>query len=104
MACGETQVAVRAGRLLVPKLAPVAGGAVGTIDVSGTVLVTGGTGALGSLLARHLVTAHGARHLLLASRTGGLGARVPGARVPGAWAPGASVRIEACDVADRQAP
>ncbi len=93
MACGETQVAVRAGRLLVPRLAPVAGGAAGTIDVSGTVLVTGGTGALGSLLARHLVTAHRARHLLLASRTGG----------PGDPIPGASVRIESCDVADRQA-
>jgi len=64
------------------------------------VLVTGGTGALGSLLARHLVAAHGARHLLLASRTGGPG---PGGPAPVAWAPGASVRIEACDVADRQA-
>ncbi|MFE7517194.1 acyltransferase domain-containing protein, partial [Streptomyces sp. NPDC057540] len=33
-------------------------------DPEGTVLITGGTGALGSLLARHLVTKHGARHLL----------------------------------------
>jgi acyl transferase domain-containing protein len=99
LVCGETQVAVRAGRLLVPRLAPVACGAVGAIDVSGTVLVTGGTSALGSLLARHLVTAHGARHLLLASRTGG----APRSPSPGDWVPGASVRIEACDVADRPA-
>ena len=39
-------------------------------------LVTGGTGALGALVARHLVTEHGARHLLLASRRG---ADAPGA-------------------------
>ena len=36
----------------------------------GTVLVTGGTGGLGALVARHLVTRHGVRHLLLASRWG----------------------------------
>ncbi|MGW2397363.1 SDR family NAD(P)-dependent oxidoreductase [Kitasatospora sp. NPDC001664] len=36
----------------------------------GTVLVTGGTGALGALVARRLVTHHGVRHLLLASRQG----------------------------------
>ena len=99
MACGETELAVRAGRLLVPRLTPVGAGAAGTIDVSGTVLVTGGTGALGSLLARHLITAHGARNLLLASRAGGA-LRSPG---PGDGVPGASVRIEACDVADRPA-
>ncbi|MFC4983714.1 zinc-binding dehydrogenase, partial [Streptomyces atroolivaceus] len=39
-------------------------------DPEGTVLITGGTGALGSLLARHLVTHHGARHLILTSRRG----------------------------------
>src|SRR5262249_7024089 len=36
----------------------------------GTVLVTGGTGPLGALLARHLVHHHGVRHLVLASRQG----------------------------------
>jgi len=36
----------------------------------GTVLITGGTGTLGSLTARHLVTEHGVRHLLLVSRQG----------------------------------
>ena len=35
-----------------------------------TVLITGGTGALGSLVARHLATQHGVRHLLLTSRRG----------------------------------
>ena len=40
------------------------------IDSEGTALVTGGTGVLGGLLARHLVSEHGVRHLLLASRRG----------------------------------
>ena len=39
------------------------------LDPERTVLITGATGALGALLARHLVEAHGARHLLLASRS-----------------------------------
>ena len=40
------------------------------LDPAGTVLITGGTGVLGSLLARHLVSRHGARNLLLVSRKG----------------------------------
>ena len=40
------------------------------IDPEGTVLITGGTGTLGALLARHLVRGHGVGHLLLASRRG----------------------------------
>ena len=68
----------------------------------GTVLITGGTGGVGSLLARHLVAVHGVRHLLLLSRRG------PAAE--GAdelheelCAQGADVRIVACDAADRAA-
>ncbi|WP_037649706.1 KR domain-containing protein, partial [Streptomyces hygroscopicus] len=40
------------------------------LDPDGTVLVTGGTGTLGATLTRHLITHHGARHLLLISRQG----------------------------------
>ncbi len=70
-----------------------------SIDPDGTLLITGGTGALGGALARHLVVEHGVRHLILASRRG------PGA----AGAPeleqelrdlGASVEVVACDVAE----
>ncbi|QIS22139.1 SDR family NAD(P)-dependent oxidoreductase [Nocardia terpenica] len=99
----EPQVVVRDSAVLVPRLAPV------TADrrpvpwgPSGTVLVTGASGTLGRLVARHLVASHGARELLLVSRRGAafegqaeltvelteLGARVT-------WA--------ACDVADREA-
>ena len=40
------------------------------LDPEGTVLITGGTGVLGALTARHLAQEHGARHMLLASRAG----------------------------------
>ncbi len=70
------------------------------LDPAGTVLITGGTGMLGSLLARHLVTRHGTRNLLLISRKG---AAADGAAAIESelTALGASVRIESCDAADR---
>ncbi|MFB9511588.1 zinc-binding dehydrogenase, partial [Streptomyces aurantiacus] len=40
------------------------------LDPEGTVLVTGGMGVLGQLVAEHLVRAYGVRHLLLAGRRG----------------------------------
>nr|BFE69909.1 hypothetical protein GCM10020092_032100 [Actinoplanes digitatis] len=66
----------------------------------GTVLITGGTGALGRHFARRLV-ANGARNLLLTSRRG---PHAPGASELEAEldALGASVRIVACDPADRE--
>ncbi|WP_181008973.1 type I polyketide synthase, partial [Streptomyces sp. SM12] len=71
-------------------------------DPEGTVLITGGTGDLGALVARHLVTARGVRHLLLTSRRG---AEAPGARELAAelGAAGAEVTLAACDVSDRDA-
>ncbi|MEU7371945.1 SDR family NAD(P)-dependent oxidoreductase, partial [Streptomyces hygroscopicus] len=70
------------------------------LDPEGTVLVTGGTGTLGSTIARHLVDRHGARHLLLVSRQG---PDAPGAAelADGLTALGARVRVAACDTADR---
>ncbi|MCZ0973672.1 acyltransferase domain-containing protein [Streptomyces albulus] len=71
-------------------------------DRDGTVLLTGGTGGLAGVLARHLVTGHGVKHLLLAGRRG------PDA--PGATALrdelaglGAEVTVAACDASDRTA-
>jgi len=67
---------------------------------AGTVLVTGGTGGLGSLVARHLVAEHGVRRLVLAGRRGG---RAEGVveLVAELTAHGAEVTIAECDVADR---
>ncbi|OWV05860.1 hypothetical protein B5D80_17135 [Micromonospora wenchangensis] len=71
-------------------------------DPDGTILVTGGTGALGSLVARHLAREHGARHLLLVSRSG---PAAPGAAELVAELAGAGARAEvvAADTADRDA-
>ena len=66
----------------------------------GTVLVTGGTGGLGALVARHLVERHGVRSLLLVSRRG-LEAEGVDELVGALSELGASVSVAACDVADR---
>ncbi|MER7057936.1 type I polyketide synthase, partial [Streptomyces sp. NPDC000351] len=101
LATGVPQLAVRKGRLLVPRLAPVTVGPlpVTAFDARRTVLVTGGTGALGALLARHLITRHGVRRLLLTSRSGPDAA---GTLVEELTGLGAEVTVAACDVADRR--
>ncbi|MFI9754673.1 type I polyketide synthase [Streptomyces collinus] len=68
----------------------------------GTVLVTGGTGGVGSIVARHLVAERGVRSLVLAGRRGTAADGVTElvADLEGA---GATVRVVACDVADRAA-
>ncbi|MFE2188920.1 SDR family NAD(P)-dependent oxidoreductase, partial [Streptomyces sp. NPDC059455] len=71
-------------------------------DPHGTVLVTGGTGALGGELARHLVDVRGMRHLVLMSRRGPAAPGVAHLVVELA-ASGASVRVQAGDAADRDA-
>ncbi|WP_413805364.1 SDR family NAD(P)-dependent oxidoreductase [Streptomyces sp. OE57] len=72
------------------------------LDPEGTVLITGGTGTLGAATARHLVTHHGVRRLLLISRRG---PDAPGATELAAELTefGAHVSILACDAADRAA-
>ncbi|MET9971876.1 beta-ketoacyl reductase, partial [Streptomyces sp. NPDC006356] len=101
---GEAQLAIRAGALVVPRLAratvPSATPA-RSLDPDGTVLITGGTGALGRVAARHLVTARGVRRLLLASRRGegAEGAVEFAAELRGL---GAEVSVVACDAADRE--
>ncbi|MFJ5681069.1 SDR family NAD(P)-dependent oxidoreductase, partial [Streptomyces sp. NPDC093097] len=99
----EDQLALRAtgayGRRLTP--APAPDDAPGSAwQPTGTVLVTGGTGALGRHTARWLA-AHGAEHLLLLSRSG---PDAPGAADLAAelTALGARVTLAACDAADRQ--
>ena len=68
----------------------------------GTVLVTGGTGTLGALVAGHLARSGRAAELLLASRSGPAAAGVA-AVAAGLAAAGAGVRVIACDTADRAA-
>ncbi|MEU6375555.1 type I polyketide synthase [Streptomyces sp. NPDC046909] len=94
---GEPQVALQDG-VLAPRLSavePAGSGAAPALDPEGTVLITGGTGALGASLARYLVAERGVRHLVLAGRSG---------RTP-VWAAelDADVRVVACEVSDRAA-
>ncbi|MFF2658347.1 type I polyketide synthase [Kitasatospora sp. NPDC058032] len=115
----EPQLAIRAGQLLAARLTratlatdpnpgtdalpdPAPDTPSGIAVTGGTVLVTGAGGALGGLVAQHLVTTHGVRNLLLVGRRG---MDAPGladlaAELRGL---GARVDVEACDVADRDA-
>ncbi|MBU3870192.1 SDR family NAD(P)-dependent oxidoreductase, partial [Streptomyces sp. 4503] len=68
----------------------------------GTVLITGGTGTLGGLVARHLVHEHGVTELVLAGRRGNTAPDVA-ELVADLEAAGARVRVAVCDVSDRGA-
>ena len=114
VAAGLPQVAVRGSRVLVPRLAHAhaqaqvqAQAQAGPASAAGwptdgTVLITGGTGALGAVIARHLAGAHGVRDLVLTSRSG---PSAPGAArlVDELAALGARAVVESCDVGDRAA-
>ncbi|WP_030349136.1 type I polyketide synthase, partial [Streptomyces sp. NRRL S-1022] len=110
----EPELALRGATLLIPRLArATAAGRDQTVateleappalDPEGTVLITGGTGSLGGLLARHLVTRHGIRHLVLASRRGRAaeGAAELAAELTELGA--VDVKVASCDVTDRDA-
>ncbi|MFT2020389.1 SDR family NAD(P)-dependent oxidoreductase, partial [Streptomyces sp. 796.1] len=124
----EPQLALRKGEFHAPRLARVEVPSAAGVDVEtpqgpaaeasgqdadagdgpvrlrpgGSVVVTGGTGDLGALVARHLVDRYGVRHLVLASRRG---AEAAGARELQAElvAAGARVELVSCDVTDRAA-
>ncbi|CAM5309170.1 SDR family NAD(P)-dependent oxidoreductase OS=Streptomyces alboniger OX=132473 GN=CP975_27340 PE=4 SV=1 [Streptomyces alboniger] len=99
----ETQLAIRNETLHAPRLVPAPQSAAPSANDTtphGTVLITGGTGALGSLLARHLVVTHGRRHLLLTSRRGP-DAPAAAELVAELAELGATARVVACDAADR---
>ncbi|WP_246868408.1 type I polyketide synthase [Saccharopolyspora sp. ASAGF58] len=104
MACesAEPQLALRDGVVHLPRLRRAAGvgnAAPLVFTDHGTVLITGGTGTLGAITARHLVTRYGARHLVLTSRRG---AEAPGAAQLTAElaALGCQAAVVACDAAD----
>ncbi|WP_341874624.1 type I polyketide synthase, partial [Salinispora arenicola] len=105
LASGEPQLAIRGTTLHAPRLAQAGGQAPDAPAVfrpEGRVLVTGGTGSLGAVIARHLVSRHGVRRLVLAGRRGTAGQGVP-ELVAELTERGADVSVAACDVSDRDA-
>ncbi|XUZ85358.1 type I polyketide synthase [Streptomyces sp. HD1123-B1] len=113
LALDEPQSAIREGTVSVARLAPTADVATATTtdtsatapawDPRGTVLITGATGTIGGVIARHLVAEGGVRHLLLAGRRG---PDADGAAelVAEIYELGADrVTLAACDVSDRAA-
>jgi thioesterase domain-containing protein/NAD(P)-dependent dehydrogenase (short-subunit alcohol dehydrogenase family)/acyl carrier protein len=127
LGCDEPELAVRSGRVLARRLAravppqptspdrppgppqptspdrppgpPLAARPEFAGAPGGTVLITGGTGTLGKVLAKHLIVRYGARNFVLASRRGPQ-ADNSGSLVAGLAALGADVRVVACDAAD----
>ncbi|RDG38080.1 type I polyketide synthase, partial [Streptomyces corynorhini] len=95
----EDQAAIRAGGILGRRLVPASPAPESAWRPSGTVLVTGGTGALGARVARWAAR-QGAAHLLLVSRGG---AQAPGAEElrDELLGLGAEVTLAALDLTDR---
>ncbi|MBI0292987.1 SDR family NAD(P)-dependent oxidoreductase, partial [Streptomyces sp. PRKS01-29] len=97
----EDQAAVRGSGVFVRRLARAASSGGGAWRPTGSVLVTGGTGALGAHVARWVVR-EGARHVVLTSRRGLAADGAPQLKAE-LEAMGALVSVAACDVADRDA-
>ncbi|AQW47776.1 type I polyketide synthase [Streptomyces violaceusniger] len=113
----EPQAALRDGRVLVPRMVRATAAAATTatpgpavddqdeqektprLGADGTVLITGGTGTLGALVAEHLVRTWGVGHLLLVSRSGPEAAGAD-ELTDKLTELGAQVRIAAVDVTD----
>ncbi len=105
---GEPELAVRGKVAHGRRLARPSGGVTAVEQpcrrdgVPRSVLVTGGTGTLGGLVARHLVTTGRADGVVLTSRSGPAAADVPALAARLAEL-GAGVEVVACDAADRDA-
>ncbi|MET8422894.1 type I polyketide synthase [Nocardia sp. NPDC004860] len=109
----EPELALRRGEFLARRLRsgidPVAtqdpgftGSGPSAFDPDRTVLITGGTGKIGGIIARHLVSAYGARHLLLTSRSGGNADGIAELTAE-LGAQGAEVTVAVCDAGDHDA-
>ncbi|WP_327364780.1 non-ribosomal peptide synthetase/type I polyketide synthase [Streptomyces sp. NBC_01296] len=96
----EDQVALRAGGRHVRRLRRTAPRPTGTWSTRGTALITGGRGALGLHLARHLAE-RGAEHVVLASRRPGTSPETDQLRTELA-ALGVELTLEQADLADRE--
>jgi pimaricinolide synthase PimS1 len=101
----ETEIILRDGSALAARMQRARFGEdeeeASHLDPDRPILLTGATGGLGASVARHLVEAHGAKRLLLVSRSGDKAAGAAELRAE-LKELGAEVTIAACDVADRE--
>jgi acyl transferase domain-containing protein/acyl carrier protein len=104
---GESELAIRTQGVYGRRLARAGGGGLvppgpAATSQCGTLLVTGGTGMLGGLVAGHLAGKERVTEVVLASRSGpaATGVAALAASLAGR---GAGVRVTACDAADRAA-
>ncbi|WSP77978.1 amino acid adenylation domain-containing protein [Streptomyces sp. NBC_01235] len=100
LATDEPQLALRDGEIRVPRMVRAKQAdspAAPALPTEGTVLITGASGTLGGLVARHLVAEHGVRDLLLVSRQG-----MP-ELAEELTALGATATSAPCDIGDRDA-
>lgn len=93
----DTEVAVRAGRAAVRRLRRAAT-APAPVPLPDTVVITGGTGAIGLAYAAYCAE-HGARDITLLSRTGADSADLAALRAR----TGARIAVLRCDITDEQA-
>ena len=99
---GEAEVLLRPEGVLARRLLRATERPTGPApEVTGAVLVTGGTGALGCRVAEHYARA-GARHVVLASRRGAENDRTR-ALTSRLAKDGVPVTVARCDIADREA-
>ncbi|MET8878380.1 SDR family NAD(P)-dependent oxidoreductase, partial [Nocardia sp. NPDC004604] len=98
VAADETQLAIRGGEVHVPRLVRATPDTTAGPDwAASTVLITGATGALGGLVARHLVHTHGARDLMLTARR-----PIPAELLDDLTDAGARVTSVVCDLTDAE--
>ncbi|MEU4323551.1 type I polyketide synthase, partial [Nocardia fluminea] len=100
---GESQIAIRAGKCYIPRVARAESPAVELPDFGGTALITGGTGTLGAAVARHLVRHHHIPSVILVSRSGLAASGAPELRHELLDAGAQFVEIIDCDISDREA-
>ncbi|MEU6619135.1 type I polyketide synthase [Streptomyces parvus] len=101
VATGEPELAITDGEIRAPRLTRITDlEPSGESALVGPVLITGGTGGLGALVARHLAVRHGIREFVLLSRRGPQAPEAERIREELAQL-GAEAAIVACDAADR---
>ena len=100
----DRELALRDGIVRTPRLRPSEPASSTTsIDRDRSVLMTGGSGLLATALARHLVRAHGVRHLVLLSRRGRADDRASTIEQDLLALGATTVELMACDIADADA-